>query len=107
MAEIGKYCKAYLVRDLLKFPDWLAGVAIANLRPETRVEEGREVEVRRDALKEDDILYIHEDFTVTDGIYLGEHVVYEAGGDDWKRFCEEVLAFTAGGLATAPTPRST
>ncbi|NOX38146.1 MAG: hypothetical protein GXO78_11495 [Calditrichaeota bacterium] len=86
-----KYCKAYLVKDFKKFKNWK--VNEANLRKETRNVDGKEVEAPR-RLSDDDILYLHEDFVVTDGIYREEHVIFDAVTDEWKEFCRQVLKFS-------------
>ena len=91
MPEMGRYCKAYLVRDLRQFPGWAPN--LANLRPGTRVVDGREATEARTALEDDDILYLQENFTVTDGIFLDENVVFANVTDDWIMFCTDTLDF--------------
>ncbi len=86
-----KYCKAYRVKDLKKFPGWK--VQVEHLRPEKRIVDGKEVEVPRQ-LRDEDVLYLHEDFVVTDGIYRNENVVFEAVTPEWKQFCTRVLKFS-------------
>jgi len=86
-----KYCKAYLVKEFKKFKHWQ--VNDANLRKEIQNVDGKEVEVPR-RLSDDDILYLHEDFVVTDGIYREEHVVFDAVTEEWKAFCTRVLKFS-------------
>lgn len=86
MAEMGKYCKAYMVQDLRKFSDWAEN--LENLRqPES---EGNEVEPRT-TLKDDDILYLQENYTVTDGIFKDEHIIFDQVTDQWKDFCTSDL----------------
>lgn len=91
MAEMGSYCKAYLAEQLRAFPGWSANTG--NLRPGTKEVDGEEVEVAREELKDDDILYIQEDYIVTDGIFRDEHVVFDQVTDEWKRYCHEQLDF--------------
>jgi hypothetical protein len=97
MTQMGSYCKAYYVRDLAAFPGWRPD--LRSLRAETREEEGREVEVQRAALAEDDVLFLQEDFGVTDGIFLDEHVVFADTGPEWRAFCTGVLGFAPAGDA--------
>jgi len=60
------YCKAYQLGHLRRFP---FGVEKAeNARKEVKVENGNEVEIARE-LRDEDFLYLHEDYTVTDGIF--------------------------------------
>lgn len=91
MPEMGRYCKAYLVRDLRQFPGWSPD--LASLRPVTRVVDGREMTEARTQLEDDDILYLQENYTVTDGIFLDENVVFADVTDEWRVFCTETLDF--------------
>jgi hypothetical protein len=91
MAEMGRYCKAYLVKDLSQFAGWSPD--LSNLHSETRYEDGREVTEVRTELKDDDILYLQEDLRVTDGIFLDENVVFSDVTPEWTAFCTETLEF--------------
>ncbi len=85
-----KYCKAYYVRDLRKFKGWKEKTE--NLRKEKKVVDGQEVEVSRD-LTDDDFLYIHENFVVTDGIFSDKNIIFDDVTEEWKKFCIEELKF--------------
>lgn len=89
MAEMGNYCKAYLARQLRAFDGW--SEKVENLRPETREENGEEIEEPRERLDDEDILYVQDDYVVTDGIFRDEHVVFDDVTDEWKRFLTEEL----------------
>ena len=90
MAEMGRYCKAYLVSDLKEYDGWDPDLgALRQPEPEKPDEEVEE----RTELQDDDILYIQENLTVTDGIFKDENVVFTDDGDAWKTFCEEELGF--------------
>lgn len=91
MAEMGSYCKAYYVRDLAAFPGWNPDAS--RLRPGTQEVNGDEVEVPRTALADEDILFLQENFAVTDGIFIDENVVFAPAGDDWAAFCTGALEF--------------
>ena len=91
MAEMGKYCKAYCAEDLGQFDGWEA--KIGNLRPEIKRENREEIEVDRAELQDDDVLYIQENYVVTDGIFKDEHIVFDRVTDSWKSFCTETLGF--------------
>jgi hypothetical protein len=83
MARMGSYCRAYHARDLAAFSGW---------RPD--------LSARADAPLDDaSVLYLHEDFRVTDGVFAGEHVVFDDAGDEWRAFC-------AGALGFAPPARA-
>jgi hypothetical protein len=91
MAEMGSYCKAYLVKDLRAYPGWREDLAA--LRPSTVERDGEEVEVERTALAADDVLFVQDDYVVTDGTFKDEHVVFGDVTDDWKQFCRASLGF--------------
>ena len=99
MARMGSYCKAHYVRDFSAFPGWRPN--LAQLRPSTTEVDGREIEAARAGLLEDDILYLQEDFTVTDGIFLDENVVFADAGPEWRAFCSDVLGFAPATEAAA------
>lgn len=91
MAEMGKYCKAYLAKDFRKYPDWEEN--LDNLRKETEYKDGEEKEIERDELKDDDILYLQENYVVTDGIMKDEYIIFDKVTDVWKEFCTKELEF--------------
>ena len=88
MAEMGRYCKAYVVKDLRRYSDWSED--LDNLQPEQN-EDGDTTE--RTSLSDDDILYLQENYVVTDGIFKDEHIVFDKVTDAWKTFCTEELKF--------------
>ena len=88
MAEMGKYCKAYYARDFRAFDEWQEN--LDNLRPETRDEQGKEIEVPRTELLDDDILYLQENYAVTDGVFKDEHVIFDEVTDEWKAACSQL-----------------
>ena len=89
--EMGRYCKAYHAKMFRGFSGWTEN--LESLRPEKRTENGRETEVARNSLADDDILYLQENYTVTDGIFKDENVVFSAVTEEWKRYCTETLDF--------------
>lgn len=91
MAEMGKYCKAYYAERFRAYQGWKEN--LSNLRKETKEVDGKEVEVERTALADRDILYLHDNYVVTDGIFKDENVIFDAVDDDWKTFCKKDLEF--------------
>lgn len=87
MAVMGKYCKAYLAKQLREFPQWQEN--LQNLRQSA----GEPDAAPRSELKDDDILYLHENYVVTDGIYQDENVIFDDVTPSWQNFCRETLAF--------------
>jgi hypothetical protein len=94
MAKMGKYCKAYPITRLRAYPHWSENTT--NSRMETQVIDDKESEVRR-ALGDDDYLYLQENFVVTDGIFIDQHIIFDNVTDEWKEFCKNVLAFNENG----------
>lgn len=90
MATMGKYCKAYPVKRLREFNQWTE--RSDNTRKETKDIDGSEVEVNRQ-LTDDDILYLQENYVVTDGIFKDENIIFAQVTPEWKEFCHTVLEF--------------
>lgn len=89
MSEMGKYCKAYLAKRFYDYPGWKAN--LENLRQNSNSEN--EDEEQRTTLDGDDVLYLQENYVVTDGILKDENIVFDEVNDEWKAFCEKVLEF--------------
>jgi len=89
MKLMGMYCKAYLVKSLSEFNGWRDAV---RYRKKVTRDDGAEAAER--LLEEDDVLYVQEDYTVTDGIFIGENVVFDKVTDDWIEFCRSRLEFS-------------
>ena len=89
--EIGRYCRAYLVKEFRAFPLWQENWD--NLRKEKKEIEGNEVEVER-ALTNDSILYLQENYVVTDGIFKNQNIIFDVVTDEWIEFCRTELGFT-------------
>ena len=90
MAEMSSYCKAYEARKLAAYPHWQPD--LDNLEQPEAEEPDHEPE-RRTELEDDDVLYLHEDFIVTDGIFRDEHVIFDKVTDLWKEACNTQLGF--------------
>ena len=88
MSTMGKYCKAYPVDRFRQFSGWKENAAQA--RKEKREVDGNEVEVPREI---DDHLYLQENYTVTDGIFIDENIVFDEVTPEWMNYCRETLKF--------------
>jgi hypothetical protein len=75
MKKMGRYCKAYEVRRLAEFPGWAE-----KARGKAASEDGERA-----------FYFLQEDFTVTDGIFLGENVVFDDVTPEWVEFCKGTL----------------
>jgi hypothetical protein len=94
MSILGKHCKGYPLSELRKFSGW-------SEKPENartiRLEVNGQVveEVRR--LTDEDYVYIQRDFTVTDGIFLDENIIFSEVTPEWIDFCLNVLRLQSDG----------
>jgi hypothetical protein len=98
MPKMGKYCKAYSIAKLRGFNKW--SEKAENVRKEKKYEDGREVEAQRQ-LTDDDYLYLHEDYTVTDGIFVDENTIFDDVTPEWIAFCKNTLSFEVPTYETA------
>jgi hypothetical protein len=96
MAEMGRYCKAYHARSFRQYGGW-----VENQEGLRQTQEG----ARRE-LGDEDVLYLQEDLTVTDGIFKGDHVVFDRVTPEWREFCAGELGFEAPEDAWGPQTES-
>jgi hypothetical protein len=88
MSTLGKYCRAYPLSQLRKFPGWVERTDEARrIRKEI---DGEIVELVR-TLTDDDYVYLQLDYTVTDGIFVNENVIFNEITPEWIEFCQSVL----------------
>lgn len=90
MAIVGKFCKAYPLHKFREFPGWKE--AAHNARKIWKEIDGETQEVER-KLQATDYLYLQDDFTVTDGIFMGENIIFCDVTPEWIEFCRTALAF--------------
>jgi uncharacterized protein len=84
-----RYCKAYHLRELRQFPSWNENLI-----------NGKEKKERNEDKKDDDptfsdsdIVFLHQDYTVTQSMWHGENVIFSEVTSMWLEFCSQVLAF--------------
>jgi len=82
MSKMGSYCKAYPVAQLRAFAGW--SEKPDEIKPITNAED--------DSL-EHRYLFLQENLTVTDGVFLDEHVVFDQVTSEWEDFCRNQLQF--------------
>jgi hypothetical protein len=88
MTILGNYCRAYQLSRLRQFPGWTEKSENAR---RIRIEvDGETVETARE-LTNDDYLYLHGNFTVTDGIFIDENIIFSDVTPEWREFCRNVL----------------
>ena len=66
-----KYCTAYHVSELRRYPSWAENQQLAD----------------------DAVVFLHQDYTVTKSIWSGEDVIFDNVNDQWKDFCNNELRF--------------
>jgi len=99
MATLGKYCKAYPLQTLRAYPGWIEKAE--NARQEPPAGDGPLVTAAR-SLQDDDCAYVQEDYTVTDGIFKDEHVIFDQVTAKWIDYCGETLHFELPDDGAAP-----
>jgi ankyrin repeat protein len=80
LATTQLYCKAYEVGDLRRYSHWS--------------ENPGEKEAQAAPLSDHDIVYLHQNFTVTRSMWPDQEVVFTKVTSEWKGFCETNLQFS-------------
>jgi uncharacterized protein len=92
-----KYCKAYRLGSLRKYPGWNESRIVSKqdtqgatgtdrLNPSNnRTVDG--------SLTDDKIVFIHHDYSVTESIWRNENVLFANVDAAWKEFCTDFLKF--------------
>lgn len=86
-----QYCKAYYLTDLRKFPDWAETRAKLVVTGDNGASSNGNNEA--DLLSGDDLVYLHQDYTVTKSMWHGEDAVFQNVTPAWERFCTKKLKF--------------
>ncbi len=76
-----KYCKAYHMSDFRQFAGW----------SESRINWKKSADDAE--FGDDDVVFLHEDYTVTQSIWSNENVIYNNVTPEWQDFCNTVLGF--------------
>lgn len=97
MTILGRYCKAYPLGQLRQFPGWTERPE--NARRIRKEVDGEIVEEAR-ALTDEDYVYVQRNFTVTDGIFVDENIIFCDVTPDWIEFCQTVMGL--GNLTAEP-----
>jgi hypothetical protein len=101
MATMGNYCKAYLLKQLRAFPGWQE--QSANTRPDPQLDEQSASNQTR-SLIDEDIVYLQENYVVTDGVFKDEYILFDTVTDEWQTFCQQQLNFQIPDYARTPNP---
>lgn len=76
MSTMGRYCKAYPIQQLRRYPNWPETIAIA-----VNPDEGT-------------YLFLQDNYTVTAGVFIDEKIIFDQVTDSWRTFCENELHFS-------------
>ncbi len=91
MDEMSNYCKAYRAEQLRQYPHWKESIA-----PVVIPGSGADaVADSKSAETDTSYFYLHEDFTVTSGVFRRQKVAFDSVTEEWKEFCKNVLHFEA------------
>jgi hypothetical protein len=75
--ETRLYCKAYRLDEVRCFAQW------KDISAPEIVE----------AASDDDLVFIHEDYSVTRSIWRDKEIVFKGDNAEWRQFCEATLRF--------------
>ncbi len=95
------YCKAYKLGDLRKFSGWKENSENAKSRSSGMGSFKEEASL----LTENSILYLHETFIVTDGIFGNKNIIFDDVSPEWIKFCKTQLNFAVPEYARAQTEK--
>ena len=101
MTKLGKYCRAFPLSRFRQFAGW--SEQAENARRITKDVNGEMVEMARE-LTDANYVYLHTNFTVTDGIFIDENIIFSDVTPEWIEFCRAVLGqdFSDSGLEDRP-----
>jgi len=87
---MSEYCKAYKLSKLRQFPGWVDQVEKTN---DETSQEATERKQTSELFSEDDYLFLHDTFIVTNGIFEDQNIIFNNVSQEWKQFCMEQLKF--------------
>lgn len=85
-----KYCKAYYLRDLRRYPEWSEIRINWKKRNDNNGDGGGD---SNDPFPDEKVVFIHQDFTVTESAWHNENVIFNHTSPAWKEFCATTLKF--------------
>jgi hypothetical protein len=88
MATMGKYCKAYPIQRFQEFYNWSENDQ-GYRKEET---EAKSTDVGPEQVGRS-FLYLQENYIVTDGIFIDEHIIFDNVTEEWVEFCRSTLKF--------------
>jgi ankyrin repeat protein len=92
-----QYCKAYHLSDLQQFPGWQqtkAGWQAAKAHKSNAPSNAGVLESDGpESDGNDEVVFIHQDFTVTESMWHNESVIFDQISPEWLEFCDRTLGF--------------
>ncbi|HEY6333213.1 MAG TPA: ankyrin repeat domain-containing protein [Blastocatellia bacterium] len=89
-----KYCKAYHLGDLRKYPNWTEGrINWKEKKEKDRNKPKGQNGGAEGPFLDDKVVFIHQDFTVTESMWHNENVLFNEIDSGWKDFCADSLKF--------------
>jgi ankyrin repeat protein len=86
-SDARNYARAYLLGDLRKFSGWREEKI--NWKENINAEENG----NSHELSDTDVVFLHQDLTVTQLIWPGENVIFDQNSPEWLEFCSQELQF--------------
>jgi uncharacterized protein len=84
-----QYCKAYYLADLRKLPGW----SESRINWQEKADQDESGFGADGSFPDDMIVFIHQDFTVTESMWHNENVIFDRVDSAWKEFCQDTLKF--------------
>jgi ankyrin repeat protein len=88
-----EYCRAYNVSRFTEFPGWREGQTQAAAHGSS--ENGNGSTGAGSDAEEEEIAFLHSDYTVTRSMWHDEDVIFSDVTNEWREFCTNVLEFMA------------
>ncbi|HKV91965.1 MAG TPA: hypothetical protein VJW20_05400 [Candidatus Angelobacter sp.] len=91
MAEMSNYCRAYRAEELRQFPGWRENTAPMKVHKDSPAETGPASTSAETG--NSFYFFVHEDFTVTAGVFHDQDIAFNTVTKEWKTFCVDQLKF--------------
>lgn len=86
-----KYCKAYHLQDLRKYPEW--SESRINWKKKKDDNNGDSNGNTDEPFPDHKVVFIHQDLTVTESVWHNENVIFNQVDSAWGDFCANTLKF--------------
>lgn len=86
-----QYCKAYHMADLRRFPAWSENRI--NWKDGKNNGESADGKSEAGGFSDSDVVFLHQDYTVTYSMWRNENVVFDQVSPEWEDFCTRELQF--------------